>query len=329
MKAELYKPEEWRLFIDSSIRSLKAILLHNTNILAPIPIAHSTVLKESYDNVKIVLDKIKYFDHNWLLCGDLKIIGIVLGMQSGNIKYPCFLCLFDSRDRSNHYKKKIWPERKSLEPGSPNVLKPPLVDVSKILIPPLHLKLGLMTQFVKALDKSGQCFVYMAKKMHTLSDAKLEAGIFDGPKIRQLFNDVTFTDNMTKKEHAAWSSFRDVCQNFLGNKKSPNYKKLVRDMIRSFQVLGCNMTIKMHFLDSHIDFFPDKLGDFSEEHGERCHQDMKDMEKRYQGTWGVNMMADYCWSLKRDVKNKKSNKRRSLRRSFEDKQVRYHKRIKD
>nr|XP_043069770.1 uncharacterized protein LOC122322224 [Drosophila bipectinata] len=147
-------------------------------------------------------------------------------MQSGNIKYPCFLCLFDSRDRSNHYKKKNWPERKSLEPGSPNVLKAPLVDVSKILVPPLHLKLGLKTQFVKALDKTGKCFEYIAKKMPTLSVAKLEAGIFDGPKIRILFNDGNFTDHMTKTEKAAWTSFRDVCQNFLGNKKSPNYKKM-------------------------------------------------------------------------------------------------------
>ena len=33
-----YKPEEWRLFIDSSKRSLKCVLLHNSNIYAPIPI---------------------------------------------------------------------------------------------------------------------------------------------------------------------------------------------------------------------------------------------------------------------------------------------------
>jgi len=90
------------------------------------------------------------------------------------------------------------------------------------------------------------------------------------------------------------------------------------------------MSVKLHFLDSHIDYFPDKLGDFSEEHGERCHQDMKDMEKRYQGIWGVNMMADYCWNLKRDKEiDSRSRKRRSLRRSFKNKQVRYHKQTKE
>jgi len=49
-------------------------------------------------------------------------------------------------------------------------------------------------------------------------------------------------------------------------------------------------------------------------------------EKRYQGVWGVNMMADYCWSLKQDTDTDRADhKRRPLRRSFEEKQVRYHK----
>jgi hypothetical protein len=43
-----YGPTTWRLFIDSSKRSLKAVLLHNSNILASIPLAHSTKLSESY-----------------------------------------------------------------------------------------------------------------------------------------------------------------------------------------------------------------------------------------------------------------------------------------
>lgn len=121
LKRHSYKPDEWRLFIDSSVRSLKAILLHNTNVVAPIPIAHSTVLKETYDNVKIVLEKIQYSSHNWRICGDLKIINIILGMQSGNIKYPCFLCHFDSRDKANHYIKKA--KTNSTKPGNPQCYK--------------------------------------------------------------------------------------------------------------------------------------------------------------------------------------------------------------
>lgn len=94
LKLDTYKDDEWRLFIDSSTRSLKAVLLHIGNILAPIPIAHSTKLKETYENLGIVLDQIKY--------SDLKIATLLLGQQSGFTKYPCCLCLWDSRDRKNH-----------------------------------------------------------------------------------------------------------------------------------------------------------------------------------------------------------------------------------
>lgn len=94
----IYKDDEWRLFIDSSKQSLKAVLLHNTNVFAPIPIAHSTELKEEYGILALVFEKVKYSEHSWLICGDLKILTILLGQQSGNTKYPCFLCLWDSRD---------------------------------------------------------------------------------------------------------------------------------------------------------------------------------------------------------------------------------------
>jgi hypothetical protein len=61
------------------------------------------------------------------------------------------------------------------------------------------------------------------------------------------------------------------------------------------------MSLKVHFLDSHLDFFPENLGAVNNEHGERFHQDISNMEKQYQGKWILSMRADYCWTLKRDV----------------------------
>ncbi|KYN28033.1 hypothetical protein ALC57_02551 [Trachymyrmex cornetzi] len=88
LKKDVYKAEEWRLFINSSMRSLKAVLLHNTNKYASIPIAHSVTMKEEYKNIEILLNKIQYKEHNWLICGDLKILAIILGQQSGFTKFP-------------------------------------------------------------------------------------------------------------------------------------------------------------------------------------------------------------------------------------------------
>lgn len=60
------------------------------------------------------------------------------------------------------------------------------------------------------------------------------------------------------------------------------------------------MYLKIHFLYSHLEFFPENLGAVSDEHGERFHQDIIVMEKRYQGKCSKKMLADFCWSLKRD-----------------------------
>jgi hypothetical protein len=92
-------PSNWCLFIDSSKRSIKAVLLHNSNVLASIPLAHSTKLSESYETLKLVLEKIKYHEHEWQICGDLKVIGLLKGQQRSYTKFPCFLCEWDSRVR--------------------------------------------------------------------------------------------------------------------------------------------------------------------------------------------------------------------------------------
>lgn len=72
-------------------------------------------------------------------------------------------------------------------------------------------------------------------------------------------------------------------------------------MVRSFGEMGVNMSLKIHFLDSHIDFFPSNLGDFSDEHGERFHQDLATIENRFKGKNTCHMLAEYCWTLCRDT----------------------------
>ena len=72
--------------------------------------------------------------------------------------------------------------------------------------------------------------------------------------------------------------------------------------MENFRQIGARMSVKMHFLRSHLCYFSENCGNFSEEQGERFHQDISDMEKRYQGRWDVNFLADYCWCSKRDVK---------------------------
>jgi len=59
------------------------VLLHNGNQHPSIPVGHSVHLKEDYENVKTLLQKIKYDDYKWDVCGDFKMLGFLLGLQGG------------------------------------------------------------------------------------------------------------------------------------------------------------------------------------------------------------------------------------------------------
>ena len=140
-----------------------------------------------------------------------------------------------------------------------------------------------MKQFCKALDKEGQCFGYLRSSFASLSEEKLKAVIFNGPQIRKMINDEDFIDSMLEEEKDPCTAFVDVVRNFIGNRKAENYEQMERRLLRSYHQLGCNMSIKIHFLFSHLEQFPDNLGDFSDEQDERFHQDLKMMEERYKG----------------------------------------------
>ena len=296
-----HDPREWRLFIDASILSLKTVLLHNGNRYPSVPVGYAAHMKEAHENMQQLLKHIQYSRYNWNICGDLKMVAILLGLQLGYTKYCCFLCEWDSRAKHSHYVVKDWPPRRELVPGHKNVAHDPLVDPKNILLPPLHIKLGLMKNFVKAMNKQSDAFKHLRQKFPRISDAKIKEGIFIGPQIREVMADNHFDGLLQGDERVAWTAFKSVVYNFIGNYKAPNFVELVESMLQAYKSMNCNMLLKMHFLHSHLDFFPANLDAVSDEHGERFHQDIANMDKRYQGKWSPSMLGDYSWTLIRDV----------------------------
>ena len=110
-----------------------------------------------------------------------------------------------------------------------------------------------MLKFVKALDKGGKCFAYLISKL-PMSSAKIE-GVFDGTQIKILVKDSNFEQYVTNREKHAWVAFEDVVQGFLGNERKENYKELVTELLRTYHLLVCNLSIKIHFLHSHLEYF--------------------------------------------------------------------------
>jgi len=142
-----------------------------------------------------------------------------------------------------------------------------------------------MKNFVKGMDKTSHGFKYLRNKFPNVSDAKIKEGTFIGPQIRELMQDKQFHEDLNETERNAWFSFKRICKDFLGNHKAANYQDVVQALLISYKAMGCNMILKIHFLESHLDFFPENLSKVSEEHGARFHQDILSMEKQYRGRW--------------------------------------------
>jgi len=58
-----------------------------------------------------------------------------------------------------------------------------------------------------------------------------------------------------------------ICKDFLGNHRIANYQDVIQDLLTSYKAMGCNMSLKIHFLESHLHFFPENLGEVNDEHG--------------------------------------------------------------
>jgi hypothetical protein len=144
-----------------------------------------------------------------------------------------------------------------------------------------------------------------------ITEAKIKGGIFIGPQVKAMLPSKALEAKMNDVEKEAWRAFGAVVTGFLGNNKATNYRELVTGMIEAYHKMGCRMSLKLHYLHAHLDFFRENLGDVSEEHGERFHQDIETMERRYKGHWDSAMMGDNVWSIVRRDKIGHKRKTRS------------------
>ena len=78
----------------------------------------------------------------------------------------------------------------------------------------------------------------------------------------------------------ARKAFVLVVNNFIGCIRARNYVEFVKHILIAFENLGCSISIKMHYLFTHKNWFTENLGSMSNENGEMFHQDIKKIEPR-------------------------------------------------
>ena len=137
-----YNASDSWLFIDSSNRSLRCVLLHNTNQYTSIPIGNSSTLKEKQQLIKEVIEKINYVAHNLKISIDLKMVNFLWG-HSLVIQSIHAFCICGIVEQNERWVRKDWWPGQQMTVGKNNVLYESLVPLDKINFAPLHIKLQL------------------------------------------------------------------------------------------------------------------------------------------------------------------------------------------
>jgi hypothetical protein len=99
-----------------------------------------------------------------------------------------------------------------------------------------------------------------------------------------------------------------VVTGFVGNRRVVKYKDLMEELLSSYQKVGCNISVKISFLSSNLEFILENRCSVSDEHAESFNLDIAAMEGRYKEKWRPSMFAYYCWTLMRDSPNSTFNR---------------------
>lgn len=73
-----------------------------------------------------------------MMCGDFKVVSMLLGQQKGLTKFTCSFCEWGSIARNLHRSKKM-AVRNILKSAEKNILLKTLVHPKKILLPPIDI----------------------------------------------------------------------------------------------------------------------------------------------------------------------------------------------
>jgi len=96
-----------------------------------------------------------------------------------------------------------------------NVLHEALVPSGKVILPSLHIKMGIFKNFVKALDSEGEPMKTLKNIFPRLSAAKIKEDVFVWPDTRKLMKSQQFQDALSPVELRAWNAIKSVWKTFL------------------------------------------------------------------------------------------------------------------
>jgi hypothetical protein len=88
-----------------------------------------------------------------------------------------------------------------------------------------------------------------------------------------------------------------------------NYHDIVSDLLKTCKTIVGNMYLEIHFLNSHLDFFPENLGTVGDKNEEHFHQGISNMKSGTKASAGQVCWQTIYWMLKTDAPQTKYSKK--------------------
>ena len=266
-------------------------------------------VKENYANIKLVFDTLQLNDLKFTLAADLKLLNIIVGIQSHSSMFPCTWCEGTSPFEAAAPQRTL-ARIKGLvssfrNSGSTlaqsktffNCINMPLIqaqDKAPILetIPPteLHLMLGVTNHIFDKLNKHwGDDKAYKWANENSIVRAEYRGGSLEGNQCKKLLEK---SGKLAEELPSNFRQYAFVLQQFnlvrkpcFGKVLDSNYQSHIHQFEQMYRKLDISVTPKAHCVFQHvIQFCSQKnlgLGVYSEQASESVHHDFAQVWERY------------------------------------------------
>ena len=159
-----------RLRTDSSKVSLIAVMLRNWNKFPTVPLAHTTNMKESYENMKLLLEKIQYEMHAWNICG-LLLSCLACGLAAKSFASFCVSGIVGTDiSKNSSLNQNAYSKTEKCSKYSINQL--------------WNIKLGVRKNFIKATVQKSAGYMYVNNMFPRIIGAEIKEGVYVGSQAR-------------------------------------------------------------------------------------------------------------------------------------------------
>jgi hypothetical protein len=181
-----------------------------------------------------------------------EVVAMLNGLQGVYTKSCCVLCEWESQAI-------LRPLRAETILGQKNVVNRAVVGNTKTYLHPLHIKRGLIKIFVKTMTKEDEGFKYLRQIFSTQKRGQDKTRHFCRSSAAFVMIFASYVNWILLREEPG-TRLEAYAATLWEITKSKNYVEIVVELLSTYRALWCDMSLKLHFLQSQLEFFPEKYG---------------------------------------------------------------------